>query len=187
MLFVCRALLESDRAITQTNERTLIKQLGMWLGLLTFAKNKPVLAKDMDLKALIQDAYTRGRMIAVLPFVEKVLAGCKDTKVCVRAGCLLQPQAASLCRCLRLMHKMGKGVNCQRGCWSPACQQTTGSRGECMWCVTCSAHLMLCCAAGVPAHQPHDCRHPVPHGRDPRHAAPQAQHLIRHRDDLQDL
>lgn len=76
-----RALLESDRAITQTNERTLIKQLGMWLGLLTFAKNKPVLAKDMDLKALIQDAYTRGRMIAVLPFVEKVLAGCKDTKV----------------------------------------------------------------------------------------------------------
>lgn len=81
---VCRALLESDRAITQTNERTLIKQLGMWLGLLTFAKNKPVLAKDMDLKALIQDAYTRGRMIAVLPFVEKVLAGCKDTKVRAR-------------------------------------------------------------------------------------------------------
>lgn len=77
----CRALLESDRAITQTNERTLIKQLGMWLGLLTFSKNKPVLAKDMDLKALIKDAYSRGRMIAVLPFVEKVLAGCKDTKV----------------------------------------------------------------------------------------------------------
>jgi CCR4-NOT transcription complex subunit 1 len=76
-----RALLESDRAITQTNERTLIKQLGSWLGLLTFAKNKPVLAKDMDLKQLIADAYTRGRMIAVLPFVEKVLSGCKDTKV----------------------------------------------------------------------------------------------------------
>jgi hypothetical protein len=53
----------------------------MWLGLLTFSKNKPVLAKDMDLKALIKDAYSRGRMIAVLPFVEKVLAGCKDTKV----------------------------------------------------------------------------------------------------------
>lgn len=77
----CRALLESDRAITQTNERTLIKQLGSWLGLLTFAKNKPVLAKDMDLKQLIADAYTRGRMIAVLPFVEKVLSGCKDSKV----------------------------------------------------------------------------------------------------------
>lgn len=90
-----RALLESDRAITQTNERTLIKQLGMWLGLLTFAKNKPVLAKDMDLKSLIQDAYTRGRMIAVLPFVEKVLAGCKDTKVggqaCSVCGVALEP------------------------------------------------------------------------------------------------
>lgn len=97
-----RALLESDRAITQTNERTLIKQLGMWLGLLTFAKNKPVLAKDMDLKALIQDAYTRGRMIAVLPFVEKVLAGCKDTKVrgwlrvwCTVMSCVLFMKGAS--------------------------------------------------------------------------------------------
>jgi CCR4-NOT transcription complex subunit 1 len=58
----------------------------MWLGLLTFSKNKPVLAKDMDLKALIKDAYSRGRMIAVLPFVEKVLAGCKDTKVGGLAG-----------------------------------------------------------------------------------------------------
>lgn len=82
-----RALLESDRAITQTNERTLIKQLGTWLGLLTFARNKPVLAKDMDLKQLVTDAYTRGRMIAVLPFVEKVLSGCKDSKVsCDRAA-----------------------------------------------------------------------------------------------------
>ncbi|KAF6255467.1 hypothetical protein COO60DRAFT_1641476 [Scenedesmus sp. NREL 46B-D3] len=79
--YYCRALLESDRAITQTNERTLIKQLGSWLGLLTFAKNKPVLAKDMDLKQLVADAYLRGRMIAVLPFVEKVLSGCKDTKI----------------------------------------------------------------------------------------------------------
>lgn len=59
----------------------MIKQLGTWLGLLTFARNKPVLARDMDLKGLIADAYTRGRMIAVLPFVEKVLSGCKDTKV----------------------------------------------------------------------------------------------------------
>jgi CCR4-NOT transcription complex subunit 1 len=70
------------RAITQTNERTLIKQLGTWLGLLTFAKNKPILSKDMDFKAMITDAYQRGRMIAVLPFVQKVrallLPGCHE-------------------------------------------------------------------------------------------------------------
>ncbi len=65
----------------QTNERTLIKQLGTWLGLLTFSKNRPVLARDMDFKAMICDAYQRGRMIAVLPFVEKVLAACKGSKV----------------------------------------------------------------------------------------------------------
>jgi CCR4-NOT transcription complex subunit 1 len=79
--YYSKALLDSERAITQTNERTLIKQLGAWLGLQTFAQNKPVLAKDMDFKAMITDAYQRGRMIAVLPFVEKVLAGCKQSKV----------------------------------------------------------------------------------------------------------
>jgi CCR4-NOT transcription complex subunit 1 len=79
--YYASALLESDRAITQTNERTLIKQLGTWLGLQTFAKNRPVLHVDMDLKAMIRDAYQRGRMIAVLPFVQKVLEGCKGSKV----------------------------------------------------------------------------------------------------------
>ena len=48
--YYASALLESDRAVTQTNERTLIKQLGTWLGLQTFAKNRPVLIVDMDLK-----------------------------------------------------------------------------------------------------------------------------------------
>jgi CCR4-NOT transcription complex subunit 1 len=79
--YYSKALLSSDRAITQTNERTLIKQLGQWLGLQTFARNKPVLAKDMDLKEMIKEAYMQGRMVAVLPFVEKVLAGCTDSKV----------------------------------------------------------------------------------------------------------
>ena len=79
--YYAAALLESDRAITQTNERTLIKQLGTWLGLQTFARNRPVLAVDMDLKAMVRDAYQRGRMIAVLPFVQKVLEGCKGSKV----------------------------------------------------------------------------------------------------------
>ena len=79
--YYSKALLDSERAITNSNERTLIKQLGGWLGLQTFAQNKPVLAKEMDFKAMITDAYQRGRMIAVLPFVEKVLAGCKQSKV----------------------------------------------------------------------------------------------------------
>ena len=47
---------------------------------------RPYMVQDMDLKQLVADAYTRGRMIAVLPFVEKVLSGCKDSKVCVGMG-----------------------------------------------------------------------------------------------------
>ncbi len=102
--YYAKALLESDRAITQTNERTLIKQLGTWLGLLTFAKNKPILAKHMDLKAMITDAYQRGRMIAVLPFVQKVLETCKDSKVFKASN----PMMSGILSLLSEIHKMDR-------------------------------------------------------------------------------
>lgn len=79
--YYVKVLLDSDRIIKDSNERALLKNLGTWLGLLTFAKNKPVLAKELDLKQIIIDAYQKGRMIAVLPFVKSVLEQCKGSKV----------------------------------------------------------------------------------------------------------
>lgn len=49
----------------ESNDRALLKNLGVWLGLLTFARNKPVLSKELDVKAVIIEAYQRGRLIAV--------------------------------------------------------------------------------------------------------------------------
>eukprot|EP00218_Dolichomastix_sp_CCMP3274_P016752 CAMPEP_0170132442 /NCGR_PEP_ID=MMETSP0033_2-20121228/245_1 /TAXON_ID=195969 /ORGANISM="Dolichomastix tenuilepis, Strain CCMP3274" /LENGTH=2427 /DNA_ID=CAMNT_0010367803 /DNA_START=38 /DNA_END=7318 /DNA_ORIENTATION=- len=76
-----RILLRSDKIKASTAERSLLKNLGAWLGNLTIAKNKPVLQRDLDLKELLFEAYEHGRMIAVMPFVAKIIEPCKDSKV----------------------------------------------------------------------------------------------------------
>ncbi|KAK9824056.1 hypothetical protein WJX72_007392 [[Myrmecia] bisecta] len=76
-----KILLRSERIKTQSGERSLLKNLGSWLGKLTIAQNKPVRQRNLDLKGIIYEAYEHGKMIAVLPFVNKVLEPCKDSKV----------------------------------------------------------------------------------------------------------
>ncbi|KAG2387119.1 hypothetical protein C9374_002154 [Naegleria lovaniensis] len=75
------ALLHSERITTSLSERSLLKNLGSWLGLQTLAKNKPVLHKDLDLKSLLFEAYESGRLIVVIPFVCKILNHCAKSKV----------------------------------------------------------------------------------------------------------
>eukprot|EP00210_Caulerpa_lentillifera_P003605 g3440.t1 len=58
-----KCLLDTDRIKTEMSDRSLLKNLGSWLGQLTLAKNKPVRQKDLDLKAIIYDAYEKGRMV----------------------------------------------------------------------------------------------------------------------------
>jgi CCR4-NOT transcription complex subunit 1 len=67
-----RVLLATDRIKTNSGERTLLRNLGSWLGRLTIMKNKPLRARDLDLKEILYEAYEQGKMIAVLPFIGKV-------------------------------------------------------------------------------------------------------------------
>jgi CCR4-NOT transcription complex subunit 1 len=76
-----QVLLQSEKIKTNSGERSLLKNLGSWLGQLTIARNKPVLQRDIDPKALILNAYEKGKMIAVIPFVAKMLEACKASKV----------------------------------------------------------------------------------------------------------
>lgn len=76
-----KVLLEKDRIKHEMSDRSLLKNLGSWLGQLTIAKNKPVRQKDMDLKAIMFEAYEKGKMVAVIPFVHKVLEQGKESKV----------------------------------------------------------------------------------------------------------
>lgn len=76
-----KALLASDKIVINTNDRIVLRTLGAWIGLLTLGRNKPILSRDLDLKKLCLEAYTRGRLTPVVPFVAKVLQGSKESKV----------------------------------------------------------------------------------------------------------
>jgi len=76
-----KVLLSTGKVKTNSGERSLLKNLGSWLGGLTIARLQPVLMIDLDVKGLIFDAYENGRMIAVIPFVAKILEPAKDNFV----------------------------------------------------------------------------------------------------------
>ncbi|KAJ9438483.1 General negative regulator of transcription subunit 1 [Diplonema papillatum] len=76
-----KVLLASEKIRTNTSERSLLKNLGSWLGLQTIARNKPLMARDLDLKGLLYEAFLCGRLIAVVPFVAKVLEHSANSKV----------------------------------------------------------------------------------------------------------
>lgn len=78
-----RVLLRSDKAIANFSDRSLLKNLGHWLGMLTLARNKPILQIDLDMKSLLVEAYHKGQqeLLYVVPFVAKVLESCAKSKV----------------------------------------------------------------------------------------------------------
>ncbi|CAK0829623.1 unnamed protein product [Prorocentrum cordatum] len=70
-----------DQAVLSTSHRTVLKNLGYWLGQITLARNKPLKSKRMDMKYALADAFENGRLTAVLPLVCKVLEGVSKSKV----------------------------------------------------------------------------------------------------------
>lgn len=66
-------LLNSEKTIASSQERTLLKNLGTWLGIMTLAKNKPIKHKLLAIKELLLEGYDSSRLIVVIPFVCKVL------------------------------------------------------------------------------------------------------------------
>ncbi|KAK2550448.1 CCR4-NOT transcription complex subunit 1 [Acropora cervicornis] len=78
-----KVLLQSDKVPANFSDRSLLKNLGHWLGLQTLARNKPILMKDLDVKSLIIEAYFKGQqeMLYVVPFVAKVIESSAKSKV----------------------------------------------------------------------------------------------------------
>lgn len=78
-----KVLLRSDKGIANFSDRSLLKNLGHWLGMLTLARNKPILQIDIDLKSLLVEAYNKGQqeLLYTVPFVAKVLESCAKSKV----------------------------------------------------------------------------------------------------------
>lgn len=78
-----KVLLRSDKSIANFSDRSLLKNLGHWLGMLTLGRNRPILHDDIDLKSLVLEAYNKGQqeLLYVVPFVAKVIESTAKSKV----------------------------------------------------------------------------------------------------------
>ena len=78
-----KVLLRSDKELANFSDRSLLKNLGHWLGMLTIGKNKPILAIDLELKNLLIEAYHKGtqELLYVVPFIAKILESCSKSKI----------------------------------------------------------------------------------------------------------
>lgn len=78
-----RVLLRSDKGIENFSDRSLLKNLGHWLGMMTLGRNRPILHIDLDLKSLLAEAYHKGQqeLLYVVPFVAKIVESCAKSKV----------------------------------------------------------------------------------------------------------
>ncbi|CAI9292306.1 unnamed protein product [Lactuca saligna] len=75
----CKVLLGSELIKSSSEERSLLKNLGGWLGKITIGRNHVLRAKEIDPKGLIIEAYEKGLMIAVIPFTSKILEACQNS------------------------------------------------------------------------------------------------------------
>ncbi|CAO3700331.1 unnamed protein product [Rhizopus stolonifer] len=78
-----KILLNSDNTVSSSTERSLLKNLGAWLGGMTLAQNKPIKQKYISFKDLLLEGYDTSRLIVVIPFVCKVLEQGKKNNVFV--------------------------------------------------------------------------------------------------------
>ncbi|XP_058085160.1 uncharacterized protein LOC131232729 isoform X2 [Magnolia sinica] len=75
----CKVLLRSELIKSSSEERSLLKNLGSWLGKFTIGRNQALRAREIDPKELIIEAYEKGLMIAVIPFTSKILEPCQSS------------------------------------------------------------------------------------------------------------
>ncbi|KAJ3332113.1 hypothetical protein HDU76_001257 [Blyttiomyces sp. JEL0837] len=76
-----KVLLNSEKTVTSSSDRSLLNNLGTWLGGITLAKNRPIKHKNLAFKDLLLEGYDHERLIVVIPFVCKVLEQCSQSRV----------------------------------------------------------------------------------------------------------
>ena len=75
------AMLNSERTMQNSSERTTLKNVGAWLGTITLARDIPIKHKNLSFKDLLIEGYDSGRLIVAIPFVCKTLEPCAKSKI----------------------------------------------------------------------------------------------------------
>ena len=66
-------VINAESTLTTPQDRTSLKDLATWLGLLTLARDKPVMHRNISFRDLLIEAYQTQRLIVAIPFTCKVL------------------------------------------------------------------------------------------------------------------
>lgn len=75
------ALLNAESTLNNSTERAHLKNLGLWLGGLTIAKDKPIKFKNISFRDLLIEGWQTDRLIVVLPFTCNVLQQANNSTV----------------------------------------------------------------------------------------------------------
>lgn len=73
------AVIVNESTINQL--KILLRNMGSWLGNLTLARNKPIIMRDLNVKALLLEGFSTGKLGVLLPFVCKTLEAAKQSEV----------------------------------------------------------------------------------------------------------
>lgn len=74
-------ILNAEATMNSSTERTSLKNLAVWLGLLTLARNKPILHRNIAFKEFLVEAHNTQRLLIAIPFTCKVLAQAAHSKI----------------------------------------------------------------------------------------------------------
>jgi len=74
-------IINAESTLTSASERSNLKNLAVWLGLLTLARNKPILHRQLSLRDLLIEAYQLQRLPIALPFTCKTLAQASQSTI----------------------------------------------------------------------------------------------------------
>jgi CCR4-NOT transcription complex subunit 1 len=74
-------LLNAERSLTDSADRSTLKNLGSWLGRLTVARDLPVRHRNLSIKDLLLQGYDAKRLPVALPFVCKIMEQCASSRV----------------------------------------------------------------------------------------------------------
>ena len=70
-----------DTISSENKSKETLKNLGEWLGEYKISKDRPILAKDLDFKALILSACENGKLHLIIPFICSVFKHSVNSKV----------------------------------------------------------------------------------------------------------
>ena len=79
-IVTCVRMLNADATQNNTTDRNHLKNLGIWLGLLTLARDRPIMHRNISFVDLLVEAHKSKRLVMVIPFVVRVLKAVKHSK-----------------------------------------------------------------------------------------------------------